>query len=193
MKKLFLLGLFLCTHLACYAQTRYSIETAIGTHSVGLPTTAPPFSRGGFIFQTEAHSRLGSLERTHYFKSGVCVGFYRHRNLKNTLFVLPMISYRWQIGKHFFVEPSLALGYAGSSMRVPTFQLDAQGNIKNKRGEWLSAFLLQPRLRVGGKVHDRVEVFTQYALQAEGIYRLTPVLPLQSLQIGSSYQFSTSK
>ncbi|MCU0446852.1 MAG: hypothetical protein MUE85_18285 [Microscillaceae bacterium] len=184
---LIFLGLFLIS-LVGQAQNQWSADFAIGTHGIGTPFHNFPASRGGFMMSGESHIRLGDLDRNSYFKLGLNISFFRHKDLKNSILLMPIISYRLGIGS-VFIEPSFALGYSGSVLQIQSFEPDGSGNFKTKKGRWLSAFVAQPRLRLGAKINDQMDIFTQYTFQIEGFYKAMPVVPFQSIQLGTSFHF----
>jgi hypothetical protein len=186
-----LFSIFLCLFFLTFlgqAQSRWSADFAVGTHGIGTPFHNAPISQGGMMFTSELHRNVGGLEDKSYFKLGLNISWYNHKNMKNTILIMPMISCRLGIGS-MFVEPSLALGYAGSVLRQQTFSSDGSGNYKAQKNKWLSGFLVQPRLRLGARIHAQFDVYTQYAFQVEGLYNAMPVMPWQSLQIGTTYRF----
>lgn len=187
--KLFLifLSLFLLALLG-QAQSRWSADFAVGTHGIGTPLHNFPASRGGMMFSSELNKNIGGLEDKSYFKLGLNVSFYNHKNSKSTLLIMPMISCRLGIGG-MFIEPSLALGYAGSLLQMETFSSDGSGNYQSDRSKWISGFSVQPRLRLGASIHKHFDVYTQYAFQVEGLYNAMPVMPWQGLQVGTTYHF----
>jgi hypothetical protein len=170
------------------AQNQWSADFALGTHGVGTPFHNFPASRGGFMLTGEIHKRLGDSDRNSYFKLGLNISFFRHKSLKNSLLIMPVISYRLGLWGAF-IEPSLALGYSGSVLQMESFQPDGNGNFTSRKGKWLSAFVAQPRLRVGARINDQMDIFTQYTFQIEGLYNAMPVVPFQSIQVGTSYHF----
>ncbi|MCU0390622.1 MAG: hypothetical protein MUE81_05855 [Thermoflexibacter sp.] len=186
-----LFSIFLCLFFLTFlgqAQSRWSADFAVGTHGIGTPFHNAPISQGGMMFTSELHRNVGGLEDKSYFKLGLNISWYNHKNMKNAILIMPMISCRLGIGS-MFVEPSLALGYAGSVLRQQTFSSDGNGNYKAHKNKWLSGFSVQPRLRLGARIHAQFDVYTQYAFQVEGLYNAMPVMPWQSLQIGTTYRF----
>lgn len=171
---------------AVYAQHQQSADIALGTHGFGAPWMNTPASQGGFMLNGELHQHLGNNDRHSYFKAGVIIGFFRQRDLKNTLTVLPVLSFHWALGK-MFIEPSLALGYAGSVMQSRTYTADGNGVFFPRKNQWLSAAMVQSRMRLGTHLNDRMALFTQYSLQIEGPFHLTPVAPWQGLQVGTTF------
>jgi hypothetical protein len=169
-------------------QSRWSADLALGTHGVGTPFHNAPVSKGGMMLTGELQRNIGGLEDKSYFKLGLNVSFYSHNKMKNTVLIMPMISCRIGIGS-FFVEPSLALGYAGSILQKETFISDGGGNYTSHKNKWLSGFAAQPRLRLGARINHTFDIYTQYAFQIEGLYHALPVLPWQSVQIGTTYRF----
>ncbi len=187
--KLFSIICCLCfLALGAQAQNQWSADIAIGTHGVGLPWLNAPTSKRGSMLTGEVHRRLGSLDNGSYFKFGLNISFYTHDRMKNTVLIMPILSYRIGIGS-VFIEPSLALGYAGSTLLKQTFTADGNGNYQSSKNKWLSGFSAQPRLRLGARVNEQFDVYAQYSLQVEGLYNAMPVLPWQSLQVGTSYSF----
>lgn len=169
-------------------QSRWSADFAIGTHGIGTPFHNAPISKGGMMLTGELQRNIGGVEDKSYFKVGLNLSFYTHGKLKNTILVMPMISCRIGIGR-VFVEPSLGLGYAGSILQKETFVSDGSGNYTSYKNKWLSGFSAQPRLRLGARINSTFDIYTQYALQVEGLYNAMPVIPWQSLQIGTTYRF----
>jgi hypothetical protein len=188
MKHLSVFLCFYCLALVAQAQSRWSADFAVGTHGIGTPFHNAPTSRGGAMFTGELNRNIGGLEDKSYFKLGLNISFYNQKNLKSTVLIMPVLSCRLGLGQ-VFIEPSLALGYAGSFLRRETFTPDGNGNYQSHKTKWLSGFAAQPRLRLGARVHEQFDLYAQYALQVEGLYNAMPVLPLQSVQIGTSYRF----
>jgi hypothetical protein len=184
-------AILLCLHFyvcVAQAQSRWSADLAVGTHGIGTPLHNSPTSRGGAMFTGELNRNIGGLEDQSYFKLGLNISFYNQKGLKSAVLVMPTISCRLGVG-NMFIEPSLALGYAGSFLQRETFTSDGNGNYQSHRLKWLSGFAAQPRLRLGARVHEQFDVYAQYALRVEGLYHAIPVLPMQSVQIGTSYRF----
>ncbi|GAB4109252.1 MAG: hypothetical protein OHK0057_25850 [Thermoflexibacter sp.] len=170
------------------SQSRWSTDFAIGTHGIGTPFHNAPFSKHGMMLTSELQRNIGGLEDKSYFKVGLNLSFYSHSKMKNTVLIMPMISCRIGIGS-VFIEPSLALGYAGSILQKETFVFDGSGNYTSHKNKWLSGFSAQPRLRLGARINSTFDIYTQYSLQVEGLYHAMPVMPWQSLQIGTTYRF----
>ncbi len=169
-------------------QSRWSADLALGTHGIGTPFHNAPVSKGGIMLTGELQRNIGGLEDKSYFKLGLNLSFYSHSKMKNTVLIMPMISCRIGI-ESIFIEPSLALGYAGSILRKETFVSNGSGNYTSHQNKWLSGFVAQPRLRLGARINDMLDIYTQYAFQIEGLYHALPVIPWQSIQIGTTYRF----
>jgi hypothetical protein len=188
MKHLLMLFCLFFLSFWAQAQNQWSSDLALGTHGIGTLFHNFPSSRGGFMLTGETHKQLGNSDRNSYFKLGLNISFFRHKNLKNSILLMPILSYRLGIGD-IFLEPSLALGFSGSVLQVQSFKPDGSGNYTTKKGQWISAFIAQPRLRLGAKLNEQIDLYTQYVWQVEGLYNAMLVVPFQSIQIGTSYNF----